>query len=67
MNTEIIWQKFLETIKNTLSDITYETWFKENKLIEFDENTIKILVNNSTICYNILNIFVQINANTGGL
>ena len=36
MNTEIIWQKFLETIKNTLSDITYETWFKENKLIEFD-------------------------------
>ena len=44
MNTEMIWQKFLETIKNTLSDITYETWFKENKLIEFDENTIKILV-----------------------
>lgn len=44
MNGEIIWQKFLEIIQNNLSDITFETWFKENKLIEFNDNTIKILV-----------------------
>lgn len=44
MNGEIIWQKFLEIIQNNLSDITFETWFKENKLIEFNDSTIKILV-----------------------
>lgn len=44
MNSELIWQKFLEIIQNNLSDITFETWFKENKLIEFNDTTIKILV-----------------------
>jgi len=44
LNGEIIWQKFLEIIQNNLSDITFETWFKENKLIEFNDSTIKILV-----------------------
>ena len=44
MNSEIIWQKFLEIIQKNLSDITFETWFKENKIIEFTDTTIKILV-----------------------
>lgn len=44
MNSELIWQKFLEIIQKNLSDITFETWFKENKLIEFNDTTIKILV-----------------------
>ena len=44
MNSEIIWQKFLDIIQKNLSDITFETWFKENKIIEFSDTTIKILV-----------------------
>ncbi|MEG2028533.1 MAG: chromosomal replication initiator protein DnaA [Bacilli bacterium] len=39
-----IWKHFLETIQKNLSDITYETWFKEAKLIEFSSTSIKILV-----------------------
>lgn len=44
MNGDIIWQKFLDIIQKNLSDITFETWFKEAKLVEITDNSIKILV-----------------------
>lgn len=44
MKTEVLWNHFLEIAQKNLSEITFETWFKEAKLIELEENTIKILV-----------------------
>ena len=44
MSGDIIWQKFLDIIQKNLSDITFETWFKEAKLVEITDNSIKILV-----------------------
>ena len=44
METEVLWNHFLEIAQRNLSEITFETWFKEAKLIELEENTIKILV-----------------------
>ncbi|MDD3187401.1 MAG: chromosomal replication initiator protein DnaA [Bacilli bacterium] len=44
MEIEVLWNHFLEITQKNLSEITFETWFKEARLIEIDENTIKILV-----------------------
>lgn len=44
MNSELIWENFLNTIQTNLSEITFETWFKETKLIELEDDFIKILV-----------------------
>ena len=32
MNTEIIWNNFLEKIKERISPLSYDTWFKDTKL-----------------------------------
>ncbi len=44
MDLESIWNGFLEKIKKQLSDISYETWFSETKLISLDNGIAKILV-----------------------
>lgn len=44
MDLESIWNSFLEKIKNQLSDISYETWFSETKLISLDNGVAKVLV-----------------------
>ena len=44
MDLESIWNGFLEKIKNQLSDISYETWFSETKLISLDNGVAKVLV-----------------------
>ncbi len=44
MDLESIWNGFLEKIKKQLSDISYETWFSETKLISLDNGVAKILV-----------------------
>ena len=38
MNLENMWKSFLERIKNKISNISYETWFSETKLIDLTEN-----------------------------
>lgn len=38
MNLENMWKSFLERIKNKISNISYETWFSETKLIDLSEN-----------------------------
>ncbi len=44
MEKEVLWQHFLEVVKKDLSEITFETWFKESRLHEIENNKIKIVV-----------------------
>ena len=44
MNTEIIWNNFLEKIKERISPLSYDTWFKDTKLYKLDKNTAIIIV-----------------------
>ena len=44
MDLDNIWNSFLEKIKSQISDIAYETWFKETKLINLDNDTATVLV-----------------------
>jgi len=44
MDLENIWTGFLVKIKNQLSDISYETWFSETKLMSLDNGVAKVLV-----------------------
>ena len=44
MDLNNIWNTFLEKIKSQVSDIAYDTWFSETKLINLNDNTATILV-----------------------
>ena len=44
MDLDSIWNSFLEKIKSQISDIAYETWFSETKLINLDNDTATVLV-----------------------
>lgn len=44
MNTEIIWNNFLEKIKERISPLSYDTWFKDTKLYKIEKNTAIIVV-----------------------
>ena len=44
MNIDILWNNFLEKIKPKISSLSYDTWFKNTKLISLDNNIAKILV-----------------------
>ena len=44
MDLDSIWNSFLEKIKLQISDIAYETWFSETKLINLDDDTATVLV-----------------------
>lgn len=44
MNTEIIWNNFLEKIKERISPLSYDTWFKDTKLYKIEKNTAVIVV-----------------------
>ena len=44
MDTNNIWNNFLDKIKNRVSPLTFETWFKDSSLFELKENSIIILV-----------------------
>ena len=44
MDLENIWNSFLEKIKSQISEIAYETWFSETKLINLNDDTATILV-----------------------
>ena len=44
MDIESIWNSFLEKIKSQISDIAYETWFSETKLISLNDNMATVLV-----------------------
>ena len=44
MDLNNIWTSFLDKIKNQISDIAYDTWFAETKLINLNENYATVLV-----------------------
>ena len=44
MDLNNIWISFLDKIKTQISDIAYDTWFSETKLISLKENVATILV-----------------------
>ena len=44
MNIDNLWDNFLEKIKPKISSLSYDTWFKNTKLISLDNNVAKILV-----------------------
>ena len=44
MNLENIWESFLEKLKPQISSLSYDTWFKDTKLLSLDGNIAKILV-----------------------
>ena len=44
MDLNAIWNSFLEKIRNQISDIAYDTWFSETKLISLKDNIATVLV-----------------------
>ncbi len=44
MNIDNLWDNFLEKIKPRISSLSYDTWFKNTKLVSLDNNVAKILV-----------------------
>ncbi len=44
MNVDNLWNTFLEQIKTKISSLSYDTWFKNTKLVSLDNNVAKILV-----------------------
>jgi len=44
MNTDILWSKILNNIKDELSSLAYDTWFNETKLYKLDNGVASIIV-----------------------
>jgi len=44
MNTEILWKNFLDKIKEQVSSLSFDTWFKETKLVDINDNSATIIV-----------------------
>ena len=44
MNIDSLWDSFLEKIKPRISSLSYDTWFKDTKLVSLDNNVDKILI-----------------------
>lgn len=44
MDTNKLWTSFLDSIKNELSPIAFDTWFSESKLVELKGDTAKVVV-----------------------
>ena len=44
MNNELIWNTFLDKIKEQISPLSYDTWFKDTRLYKIDKNMAIIVV-----------------------
>ena len=44
MNTELLWSKFLTEVKDDLTSLSFDTWFKDTKLYELDDGKAFIIV-----------------------
>lgn len=44
MNTEVLWNNFLDKIKERISPLSYDTWFKDTKLHSIDNGLATIIV-----------------------
>ena len=44
MNVEALWLSFLDNIKESISSLTYETWFRDTKLVSLRNNIALVVV-----------------------
>jgi len=44
MNVKIIWSNFLNSIKNEMTPLSFNTWFKDTELYEYKDGVAKIIV-----------------------
>ena len=44
MDVETLWNEFLSTIKESVSSLSYETWFRDTKLVSLRSNNASIIV-----------------------
>ena len=44
MNEKMIWSNFLNSIKNEITPLSFDTWFKETELFELKDGLAKIIV-----------------------
>lgn len=44
MNVKIIWSNFLNKIKNEMTPLSFNTWFKDTELYEYKDGVAKIIV-----------------------
>lgn len=44
MNVKIIWSNFLNSIKNNMTPLSFNTWFKDTELYEYKDGVAKIIV-----------------------
>ena len=44
MNVDILWSKFLTELKNDLTSLSFETWFKDTQLYKLDDGKAYIIV-----------------------
>ena len=44
MSNDILWNKFLETVKNSVNSMVYKTWFSKTRLSNIDNTKATILV-----------------------
>lgn len=44
MNNEVLWNNFLEKIKDRISPLSYDTWFKDTKLYSMENGVATIIV-----------------------
>ena len=44
MNENQIWNSFLDSIKEKISPISYDTWFKDTYIHKIEENKVTVIV-----------------------
>ena len=44
MNVEALWGNFLDDIKENISSLSYETWFRDTKLVSLRNNIAQVIV-----------------------
>ena len=44
MNVDALWNNFLNDIKENISSLSYDTWFKDTKLVSIANNVATIIV-----------------------
>lgn len=44
MNTDMLWNNFLDKIRDRISPLSYDTWFKDTKLYKIDKNIATVIV-----------------------
>ena len=60
MNKDIIWQNFLDSMKEKVSRVSFDTWFKNTQIYKIENNIITIEVNNNMQKVHLLENFIDI-------